>query len=544
MVTFKDIPAQTLVPFVWMEFDATRARPAGSVQPYKLLLIGQRLNFSPTAWADVTGYVVGDDVNRLGRNFICSVAHTSAQANDDPGVGPNYLDFWGEYTPGTESELVPRQVTSANQASTLFGRGSHLHGMAQALFKNNLVTEAWLVAQDDAAGTARHVTVTFTGVPTAAGTIFIYVGGVRFAIGVAASAAIDTYGAAVAAAIQADTSLPIVVSYDATNDRLSIVAKNKGTVPNDLDIRFNYFRGEEFPLGVIAPAVAVAAVGATDPDITGVWAVLGDVHYNVFGMSYNDTANIAALEAELLDRFGPDRAIDAVGILTIQDTHAELLTVAAARNSQMVSIMGVESFLTPPWHVTAALVGNVAGSAMSDPATPFQNLILEGVRSPTVTDEFTLAEQELLLAAGISIFQTNSAGQVLIGRLVSTYKTDSQGAPDDTFRDLNTSLTLGFFRFDMRNALTRAFPQHKLAGDDVRYQPGQNVVTPKLMRAEVIAIAKGWADRALLEDFEGFKKSVTVVRDVALDPNRLDVLIAPDLVNQFRVGRIQAQFVL
>lgn len=544
MPTFKNIPAQTLVPFVWMEFDATKARPASSVQPYKLLLIGQRLEASATAWADATGYLVGDDVNRLGLHFICTVAHTSAAANDEPGVGTNYLDFWGEYTPGTEAELVPRQVTSANEASALFGRGSHLHGMAISLFQNNLVTEAWFVAQNDAAGTAQNVTVTFAGVPTAAGTIFIYVAGIRFAVGVAASASIDTYGAAVAAALQADTSLPIFVSYDEANDQLSIVAKNQGTVANDLDIRFNYFRGEEFPLGMTPPVLAVAAAGATDPDLSLVWAVLGDVHYNVFGITYNDTANIAILEVELLDRFQPDRAIDAVGFLTIQDTHSNILTVAAARNSQHVSIMGGDALPTPPWFMTAAIVGRVGASAMSDPALPFQNLVLTGLRVPKATDEFTLQEQELLLAAGIAIFQTNAAGQILIGRLVSTYTVDSQGAPDDTFRDINTSLTLGFYRFDMRNALTRAFPQHKLVGDDVRFQPGQKVVTPRLMRAEVIAIAKGWHDRALLEDFEGFKKSVTVVRDVALDPNRLDILIAPDVVNQFRVARIQTQFIL
>lgn len=542
MPNFIDIPAQTLVPFVWMEFDATRARPASSVQPYKLLLIGQRLVAAATGWLTATGYVVGDRVSNGGKSYVCTVAHTSG-ASDEPGTGANYLDFWGEYTPGTEAELVPRQLTSANQASTLFGRGSHLHGMADALFRNNLFTEAWAVAQDDAgSATAANWTVTFTGVPTAAGTLFLYIGGVRFAVGVAASDPIDTYGAAVAAAIQADTSLPVVASYDAANDRVSLVAKSPGTAANDLDIRFNYYLGEEYPAGVNAPTVALASAGATDPDVSSVWAVLGDVHYNVFGMSYVDTANIAALETELLDRYGPDRAIDAVGIVTLQDTHANLLTAAASRNSQHVSLMGVDSFLTPPWRVTASIVANVARSAMSDPAVPFQNMVLQGVLAPKATDEFTLSEQELLLAAGIAIFQVNASGQVLIGRLVSTYTKDSQGAPDDTFRDLNTSLTLGYFRWDMRNALISAFPQHKLAADGGRYLPGAKIVTPSLMRAEIIAVAKGWADRGLLEDFEGFKASVQVTRDVATDPNRLDVLIAPDVVNQFRVARIQTQF--
>lgn len=546
MVTFKNVPAQTLVPFVWMEFDATAARPGSTVQPYKLLTIAQRLTEATAAWADITPYVVGDLVTNvvatITRHFICTVAHTSTAATDEPGVGSDWEDVWGEYVPGTEAELVPRQVTSPNEVSSLFGRGSHLHGMAETLFRNNLVTEAWMVAQDDVAGTAANWTVTFAVAASAAGTLFFYVGGVRFAVGVSSGDTPSVYGAALAAAVAADTALPVVASWDDANSRISIVAKNVGTVSNDLDLRFNYNRGEEFPSGITTPVVAVAAAGATDPVISAVWAVLGDVHYNVFGMSYTDTANLAALEVELLDRFQPDRAIDAVGFLTLQDSHSNLLTTAAARNSQHVSIMGVDQFLSPPWKVTGAIVGNVGKSASADPAIPFQNLVLEGIIAPVATDEFTLVEQELLLDAGIAIFQTNAAAQVLIGRLVSTYTEDSLGAPDDTFRDVNTSLTLSFFRWDMRNSLTTAFPAHKLAGDGVRALPGEKIVTPSLMRAEVIAIAKGWHDRALLEDFEGFKRTVQVVRDVALDPNRLDVLIAPDTVNQFRVARILTQF--
>lgn len=547
MPTFKDIPSQTLVPFFWMEFDASQARPSSGLQPYKLIFVSQRLAVATTPWADATGYVQGDLVLEDSaplRSYVCTVDHTSAAANDEPGTGPNFLDFWGEYTPGQEVELVPRQFTSSNGASTLFGRGSLLHGMAEALFDVNTTTEAWAVTLDDESGTTRAVfSIELVGNATAAGTLYVYVGGKRFAVGVSSGDTPAIMGAALAAALQADTALPIRASWDGTS-KVMLVALNGGTTANALDIRFNYFTGEEFPAGITVPVVATDIPGATDPDVTTVWPVLGDVHYNVFGTSLTDTASLAAFEAELLDRFAPDRAIDAVVVVTLDESHATLLTTVSTRNSQHLSIMGGFAIPSPTWTTTARLVGLVARSASGDPALPFQNMVLTGTRAPKITDEFTLAEQELLLAAGIAIFKTNANGQVLIGRMVSTYTEDAQAAPDDTFRDINTTLTLGYFRWDLRNTLTAKFPQHKLADDGIRFDPGQAIVTPNIFRAEIIAIAKGWERRGLLENFDAFKKSVTVTRDVALDPNRLDVLIAPDLVNQFRVGRIQAQFVL
>tara|TARA_R100000655_G_scaffold39518_1_gene74788 strand:- start:20957 stop:21913 length:957 start_codon:yes stop_codon:yes gene_type:complete len=49
---------------------------------------------SATAWADATGYVVGDIVSEGGKNYYCIVAHTSDLASGDaddgkPGVGTN-----------------------------------------------------------------------------------------------------------------------------------------------------------------------------------------------------------------------------------------------------------------------------------------------------------------------------------------------------------------------------------------------------------------------------------------------------------------------
>lgn len=489
MVTFKEIPATTLVPYTWVEFDATGARPSGGVQPYKLLCVGQKM------------------------------------------------------AAGTRPELEPVLITREAQAITDFGEGSQLHNMVQAVLANSLAAELWCIAIDDAGGsTAAQWTITLAGNATAAGTFFLYVANRRMQVGVASGDGPDDYGQAMADAINALGELPFTAAY-ATNV-VTLTAKNAGTLGNSIDIRFNYLQGEEFPAGVTAPVIANSVAGATDPDITEIWTPLADEHYNVFAVSMNDTATLAALETELASRGNATRAIDAVSILSVRDTQPNLITLAGGRNSPWMTVIGEEDSPSSPWEIAAAAAAHVTVSGSADPALPFQNLRLVGIGSPRTTKRFTLQEREQLLLNGIATIKSDVAGNVLIERLRTTYTQTDLGAPDDTYSDLNTALTQGYFRWDLRNQLLTRFPRHKLADDGVRIPAGQAIVTPSVLRAEVVAIGRGWADRLLLEDFEGFKKSVVVTRDVAADPNRLDVLIAPDFVNQLRVVRALVQIKL
>lgn len=46
------------------------------------------------AWQDTTGYTAGDIVSHGGTLYIALQDHTSNAANDEPGVGTNWEDFW------------------------------------------------------------------------------------------------------------------------------------------------------------------------------------------------------------------------------------------------------------------------------------------------------------------------------------------------------------------------------------------------------------------------------------------------------------------
>lgn len=61
---------------------------------------------STNTWLDLTAYVVGDVVVDTVVNYVCIQGHTSAAANDRPGVGTNYLDFWVPQIHTTATALV------------------------------------------------------------------------------------------------------------------------------------------------------------------------------------------------------------------------------------------------------------------------------------------------------------------------------------------------------------------------------------------------------------------------------------------------------
>jgi phage tail sheath gpL-like len=86
-------------------------------------------------------------------------------------------------------------------------------------------------------------------------------------------------------------------------------------------------------------------------------------------------------------------------------------------------------------------------------------------------------------------------------------------------------------------------PRFKLADDTFPVQPGTYIATPKTVKQEVIALFAELSDAGLIENLSDFIENVLVERD-ASDVNRVNVLLPPDLVNQFLILAGQIQFIL
>jgi len=493
-IDFDTIPTTDRVPFVYIEFDNTNAIQAAATQVYSALMLGQRNAGTATVAAS-----------------------------------------------------VPTRVSSLAQMQAYFGADSMLAQMARVWFANNGSTPLTVIASDDnGAGTKSTATVTVTGPATAAGTLSFYVGGQQHLIGVTSGMTATQVATALAAAINADTTCPVgaasaagVVTLTTNWKGISNMGPGSGY---DLDLRINYQSGDATPAG-LAVVIAQTAPGTGNPDLTAAIAAMGDTQYNIIVNPYTDATALGLLVTEMNRRGGSTLQAEGVVFSCYAATVGNLETFGAAQNSQWLSVMGKNSMPTPSWEFAAGVAALVAYYGNIDPARPFQTLAVPGVFPPAPGDRFVMADRNTLLYTGISTFTVSAAGVVALERIITTYQTNGAGAPDASYLDVNTMLTLSYLRYSTRVMIQTKYPRSKLADDGIIYSPGQNVVTPKTMKAELVALCQQWADAALVENVDAFAAGLIVERN-STNPNRLDILIDPQLVSGFLIAAVQIQFVL
>lgn len=434
----------------------------------------------------------------------------------------------------TVAALTLTRVTSVEQARTAFGAGSMAAIMCEAAMASNSTSELWVLPVADAgSGVAAAGSVTYSGSPTAAGTVELYVGGRRVRVGVSTSDTPASIATATAAAIMADTTLPVTAAVDGgVPARLNITARNKGEAGNSIDLRIGYY-GEALPAGISATIVAMAS-GATNPDLTAALAAIGDNWFQCWALPYTDAANLALVEAELASRFGPLREIEGHAFVAARGSVGTLGTLGDSRNSKHLTIVAAQGEPMPTYAKAAETAALVAFYASIDPARPLQTLAYSYCLPPALSARFTRQERNLLLFDGVATTYVDDGGVMRTERLVSTYKTNALGSPDTAYLDVETIYTLMLIRHDWRDYLRRKYPRHKLAADGTRYGPGQAVVTPNLIKAEAVAKFREWEELALVENIDQFKADLIAERNGS-DPNRLDVLLPPDLVNGLRI---------
>ena len=487
-IAFDTIPNDVRVPLAYVEFDPTRAQSGIADENYTLLVIGQRL------------------------------------------------------AAGTVDAGVPTLVQSGAQAEKYFGRGSMIANMLDAIkTANRHVKTVAIALDDDAAAVAATGTIDLTGsAATANGTLYCYIGGKRVTVNVFSGDDATTIGDALVAAIGDDTTIPVTAANAA--GVVTLTANNKGEAGNDIDIRLNYYAGEETPDGVTV-ALTAMATGATNPDVTAAITAMGDTWYQAIVFPYTDATNLPLLTAELDSRFGGLRQIDGMAFNAFAGTAAATDTFGGTQNSPHVSTIGAGASPTPPW-IWASVVGVVAAASLdADPARPLQTLELPGILPPAATDRFTFDERDLMLHNGVSTFTVNPGGAVAIERLITNYQKNANDIADTSYLNVNTLATLSYIRFATRARITTKFPRYKLAGDTVKVAPGQFIVTPSILRSELIALAQELADAGIIEDLAQFKADLVVEID-GNDPDRVNVLSSPNLINQLRIVAEQIQFIL
>lgn len=485
MISFNTIPASTRVPGQRIEFDSSRAVSGIAPIENRVLLIGQRL------------------------------------------------------ASGNWPALSVRSIADASEGIARFGRGSMLARMISAYRKVDRYSKIYAIALDDiVGGTAATGTITVTGPATSAGTISLLVAGTQLDVPVGSGDTAANVATAIAAAITAKPDLPVTAAAAAAV--VTVTCRHKGTVGNTIDILQTTASRAQLPAGIALAFVHMAG-GATDPDIDGVWPVIGDEPYRTIVTALSDATTLGKIKAELDSRWGAQRMLESVAYCAKSGSQGTLAAFGAARNSELISILGIGS--SPTWEPEAAAIyAAVCGFYTAiDPARPLQTLALTGLIAPSESTRFTITQRELLLADGIATYIVDSGGTCRIERAITTYQTNALGIDDVAYLDLETVTTLAYLRATLRARIISKFPRHKLASDGTKYGVGQAIVTPSVIRMEIIALAREWEEAGLVENLDQFIDDIIVERDET-DANRINALVPPDIVNQFRQFAAAIQF--
>lgn len=446
---------------------------------------------------------------------------------------------------GSGTPNVPQISSGVSDAQAVGGPGSMLALMTEAYRANDSFGEVWYLPLSDESGSvAATGTIQITAAPTENGTLYIYIAGFRYALPVLTTQTASQIASALRALIAANKSSPVTATV--STDTVTLTAKNKGPLGNDIDIRVNYrgaAGGESSPAG-LAYTITAMASGATAPTLTTGLANLGSKSFDVIVCPYTDSTSLDALKTFLNDstgRWSYAQQLYGHVFCASRGTFGNLTTLGAARNNQHETILGFNDSPTPSWAWAAAMAGAAAASLRADPALPLQTLQLTGVLAPPIASRFVMGDRNTLLWGGISTFTVADDGTVALENLITTYQTNAFGSADNSYLEVETMFTLVAVLRRMRAAVTSKFARMKLAANGTRFAAGSAIVTPNMIKAELMAQYREMEYDGLVQNADAFKEGL-IVEQNALNPNRVDVLWPGILIDQLRVFAVLAQF--
>jgi phage tail sheath gpL-like len=462
-----------------------------------------------------------------------------------------------KFATGTAMADVPYPIGRREDAQTLFGIGSMLERMVDAFFQVNTAQELYAVGVvEPAAGVAAFGTLTVATPPTNAGTLFLYVAGIMEEIGVGATDTVGTIAQNIVTTINGDPTLPVTASLVTTGGAaVKLTCKWKGTTGNVIDVRDSYhgaLGGEYLPPGLTFtyPTNNKLSGGTGVPIFTNAITNLGDELYDYVALPFNDSTSLLAWETEFgftqTGRWGWMRQLygelyGAQRQVAADTGFSLLLTWFQAQNFPM-SILAIESASpTPDYCWAAAYCAEAALGFTADPGRPLQTLPLTGCLPAPRYQRFNTLELNDFASNGGATQKPNANGVPIIVRETTMYQLNLYGNPDDAYTDMTTLSILSTLLRNQRSRITNKYPRSKLADDGTLFGPGQAIVTPSIVKAELVAEYAIDEFNGLVEDHKQFARNLIVERD-SLNPNRLNVLYPPNLIGQLRIFAVLAQF--
>ncbi|MCK5606554.1 phage tail protein [Candidatus Pacearchaeota archaeon] len=454
---------------------------------------------------------------------------------------PQRVAVIGQGTTLAVYSTTKRQVTSANEAATIYGFGSPIHLAVLQLLPVNgdgvgTIPVTIYPLDDDGAGVVSTGDITPSGAPTATASIKVRVNNIDSEEFVISSVdTVATIVTAMTAAINAVLEMP-VIAVDGTT-KLDFTSKWKGTSANDIFVEVI----ESTDPG-IAFAITQPVGGLVNPDVDDSLNQIGNV-WETMVLNCMDLADTTTLGK--YDVFGEGRWGELVRKPLIVFTGITATTVAAATavsdarttdrtNSQLVA-PGSNDL---PFVTAARQLARIAVVANNNPPRDYGSQDATGLTPGADGDQWNFADRDEAIRKGSSSIVVKD-GVVNVADVVTFYH--PLGDPTPAYRYVVDIVKLQqiIFNLDLIFA-TAEWDGAPLIPDD---QPTTNPAAKKPKSA--VAVIAGMLDslglNAIISDPATAKTATTAEIDSG-NPKRLNVEVTVQLSGNTNIINITLNF--
>jgi phage tail sheath gpL-like len=438
---------------------------------------------------------------------------------------------------GIATPLTPTKIFDSATAQLYFGAGSVAHLASEYALAANPYVDLTVVPISDAGGSSKASGTVVIGdtSATTAGQFSLWVGDQLAQYSYAAGDSKASITAGLMTSLN-NISNELPVTDTSSAGTITFTAKNAGNVGNYIDFSAKASAGlSTITIGTMTGGAGDPVLGVHDTTNTALGVITGSGYTVIVNTIPTSTALTAGKNfVEFVSGPLEQRpAIQVSAVTDLVDTQANLVTLATGLNHGRTSLPYIsyanDNLAKTEAFKIAGAYGAVIAS-QSDPAVPYDGLILSPLAAPSVIDRFSRTTEEYLLNNGLTPLDVAPGDQVQIVRAISTYVVNSFSIPDPTLLDINTIRTLDYVRAQIRTRLSARFVRAKLSPRIAASIKDQVIDVLYLMQALEI-----------VQNVATYKNGVIVETDIS-DPTRIDVKIPANIVSGLHV--ISGQIIL
>ena len=443
-------------------------------------------------------------------------------------------------------------VATEARAEELYGRGSIGHRMFRAWQAQAPFAGVKMLVLADPVGRARAVKFLFArpanSVGNFSGVVSVRIGGdlINIPIGQAV-----THGDVVTAihavlGTSANTAHHYESSIVSTNT-LVLTARNNGTVNNEIgdadtttpaDITVDV-SGISPPItatvATFAPgnttARSVLGEGLTFPPAFSLFSSVGDDLFDLIvlpeieGIAPNTEKPVQTL---LGNRWNANDSLFGASLSVAKGTLAELGGSGyASRGNAYEAVLAVDkSNPTPAYEIAAAAGQQIYARQLTDPVLSYNNLVLNGVGAPKLSQRFPQISRETILGNRLGTVKYDSDGTCRLESVPLTWTPDGGG-----YYYLSNLYTVQYVGRLFSNLLEQYISNFKFHDASSGEPTPPGAVSLQTIRANCIGIYGQLRADGIVEDEETFIRNLVVDRP---EPNRLRVVLPVNIQNAIR----------